>query len=193
MTSKEKKEIAPQIAELTEFSYDLKVPKDRVAVLIGKNGEVKKQLEEATNCKLKIDSEEGDVFITGNDSIGLYTAREIVRAVGRGFNPEIALELLDEHNYFEMIELTYYVGNSKNNLIRVRSRIIGTEGKARKTIEELTDTKIVVYGKTISIIGEHEGVSLARKAFESLLAGSRHSTVYAWLDKQKKEMTKRMY
>ncbi len=176
-----------------EFNYEVKIPKERVAVLLGVKGAVKKKIEKALGIKITVDSNEADVNLEGDDGLNLLIGQNIVKAIGRGFNPEIALELLDEHNYFEMIELTYYVGNSKNNLIRVRSRIIGTEGKARKTIEELTDTKIVVYGKTISIIGEHEGVSLARKAFESLLAGNRHSTVYAWLEKQKKEMIKRMY
>ena len=74
-----------------EFSYELKIPKERVAVLIGKKGEIKKQIEQATNTKLKIDSKEGDVEISGEDALKLYATREIIRAIGRGFNPEIAM------------------------------------------------------------------------------------------------------
>src|SRR3989338_6215396 len=71
---------------MTEYSYELKIPKERVAVLIGKNGEIKKQLEAETNTKLKVDSQEGDVFVYGEDAITLFSVREIIRAIGRGFN-----------------------------------------------------------------------------------------------------------
>ena len=41
----------------------------------------------------------------------------------------------------------------KSHVIRMRGRVIGAEGKSRVTIEHLTETFMVVYGKTISIIG----------------------------------------
>ena len=72
------------------YSYELKITRERVAVLIGKNGEVKKSIESDTNTQIKVDSLEGDIFIYGEDALGLYTAREVIRAIGRGFNPEIA-------------------------------------------------------------------------------------------------------
>ena len=40
---------------MTEYSYELKVPKNRVAVIIGKEGSVKKDIEESTSTKLNID------------------------------------------------------------------------------------------------------------------------------------------
>jgi len=46
---------------MTSFSYDIKIPKDRVAVLIGKNGKVKEQIEIETDTGLDIDSKEGEV------------------------------------------------------------------------------------------------------------------------------------
>ena len=164
-----------------EFSYEVKIPKERVAVLVGVKGIVKKKIAKALNINIDVDSKEGDVILNGDDSLNLLTAQNIVKAIGRGFNPDIAFELLNDENYLEIVDIEQYSGNSKSNLIRVRARVIGTGGKARKTIEELTDTSTVVYGKTISIIGDFEGVALARKAFESLLIGNRHSTVYAWL------------
>ncbi len=175
-----------------EFSYEVKIPKDRIAVLVGVKGNIKRRIEKHLNIKIEIDSKEGDVLLQGEDSLNLLTGQNIVRAVGRGFNPDAALDLLDENNYLELIDITHY-GNSKAKLIRLKSRIIGTDGKARKTIGELTNTHIVIYGKTIGIIGEHESVALARKAFESLLTGSRHSTVYSWLEKKRKQLKVRMY
>ncbi|MBI2148131.1 RNA-processing protein [Candidatus Woesearchaeota archaeon] len=176
-----------------EFSYEIKIPKDRVAVLVGIKGSVKRKIEKALEVNIEIDSKEGDVFLEGNDSLKLLNAQNIVRAIGRGFNPEFAFDLLDEDNYLEILDISDFTGDSKSNLARVKARVIGTGGKARKTIEVLTITKIVVYGKTIGMIGSFEGVALARKAFESLLSGNRHSTVYAWLQKQRKQMRVSMY
>lgn len=176
-----------------EFSYEVKIPKERVAVLLGTKGSMKKKIEKSLDIRLNVDSEEGDVVLQGEDSLSLMTGQNIVKAIGRGFNPEIAIELLDEENCLELINIDDYSGDSKDKIIRLRARVIGTGGKARTTIEELTGTKIVVYGKTIGMIGNYEGVALARKAFESLLGGSRHTTVYIWLEKHRKDIRYKMY
>jgi len=170
-----------------EFSYELKVPEERVAILIGTDGAVKKEIEEATKSKLEI-SKEGDVHIIGEDGLLLFTAKEIVRAIGRGFNPKIALQLINTEQALEIIDMTEVVGKSKNNLERMKGRIIGTQGKARKEIERLTETSISIYGKTIGIIGETNNVSLARQAMQMLLDGSMHKTVYQFLEKKRKEI-----
>jgi len=65
--------------------------------------------------------------------------------------------------------------------------VIGKEGKSRKTVEILTETSIVIFGKTVGIVGEAEKVLDARKAVEMLLAGSNHATVYKMLEKKKKQ------
>ncbi len=179
--------IASKYIELQEFSYDLKVPKDRVAVLIGKGGEIKKHLEEDTHCKLEIDSQEGDVIITGKDSLGLFTAREIIRAIARGFNPEIANQLLKPEYMFDVIDLRDYAP-TKSSQIRLKGRVIGEEGKARRVVEELTETHISVYGKTIGIIGEISNVGIAKHAIEKLLEGGMHAGVFRDLEKKRKDM-----
>ena len=48
---------------MVEYSYELKIPKDRVAVLIGMKGNVKKAIEEETKSKINVDSKEGDIFV----------------------------------------------------------------------------------------------------------------------------------
>ncbi len=176
------------IIEGVEFSYELKVPKDRIAVLIGKGGDVKKKIEEGTHAHIFIDSKEGDIRISGDDSLGLFSAREIIKAIGRGFSPETALLILKSDYGFELLAISDYVGKSQRTAKRLKSRVIGTEGKTRKQIEDATETNISVYGKTVGIIGEAEHVMLARRAIESLLAGATHSSVYKWLEKKKKEL-----
>ena len=173
------------------FTYELKIPHDRIAVLIGKDGEVKTDLESATHTSLTIDSREGDVFISGEDGLGIYTCREVIRAISRGFNPDIAKLLLKQDYSFETISLQEQVGKSKNALLRIKGRIIGKEGKARRTIEELTDTHICVYGKTISVIGEMTMVPIARAAIAALIKGATHAKVYRFLEKKRTELKRR--
>jgi len=170
-----------------EFSYELKVPEERIAVLIGTDGETKKEIEKATHSTLEI-SKEGDVHILGNDGLLLFTAKEMVRAIGRGFNPKIALQLVKVDYALEIIDMTEVVGKSKNNLERMKGRLIGTEGKARREIEHLTGTSISIYGKTIGIIGNTEDVAMARQAMGMLLDGLMHKTVYQFLERKRKEM-----
>jgi ribosomal RNA assembly protein len=175
---------------MAEYSYELKIPLARVAVVIGTGGSVKKEIEEETHTSIQIDSSEGDIFITGDDALGLYTAREVIGAIGRGFNPDIAKLLLKQDYASEQINLDDYA-KTRNHEIRIRGRVIGAEGKSRKVLEELTESHVSVYGKTITIIGEIESVAVCRKAVEKLLTGSQHSTVYRWLEKQRKEMKRK--
>jgi rRNA processing protein Krr1/Pno1 len=63
-------------------------------------------------------------------------------------------------------------------LIRIRSRIIGTNGSARKRVEQLTDTKISVYGDHIAIIGKPDDVKIAADAVMDLIKGARHVSVF---------------
>lgn len=176
-----------------EYSYELKIPKERIGVLIGVGAKIKRQIEEATHTRLEIDSKEGDVRILGEDSLGMLTAQEIVKAIGRGFNPDIAMNLSKQDIALEIISLQDYLGKSKNRTLQLKGRIIGQEGSTRRVIEELTGTYICVYGKTVSIIGEIENVQAARSAIERLLAGSPHASVYRWLERKGAELRKRSH
>jgi ribosomal RNA assembly protein len=169
-----------------EYLYELRIPKDRIGALVGKEGQIKKEIETQTKTKIKIDSKEGDVFISGEDAIGLYSCREVIRAIGRGFNPEVAELLLKQDYSFELIDLKDYAGKSKDALLRIKGRVIGSEGRTRALIEELTETYVCVYGKTIGLIGLPEYTFLAKEAVEKLLGGSPHSSVYKFLEKKRR-------
>ncbi len=169
-----------------EFSYDVKIPHERIAILIGKEGATKNRIEKESCCSLDI-STEGNVNIVGTDAIKLYATREIVRAIGRGFNPNIALQLLKVDVVLEIISLKDVVGKSKSSIERLKGRIIGQAGKSRAQLEEFTGTSISVYGKTVSIIGEAMAVTLAHQAVSMLLGGAMHKTVFKFLEKRRKE------
>jgi len=171
------------------YQEEIKIPKERIAILIGKKGKTKKEIEDKTQTKITVSSKEGDVSIKGEDSLNIYKAAHIIKSIGRGFNPDIATNLLNKDFCLEIINIKDFSGKSKKDLLRLKSRIIGTKGKARRIIEHSTDCEISIYGKTVCIIGEVEKAILAREAIEKLLAGSPHSNVYKWLDKTKHQKT----
>ena len=172
------------------YQESIKIPKDRVAVLIGTKGSDKRLIEKQAKVKLDIDSKEGDVIISGEDNFQVFLTRNIIKAIARGFSPRAALELLQDNYILELIDIQDYSGKSKNKLTRLKSRIIGSQGKARKTIQGITNTNIVIYGKTIAIIGEAEAVIQAKKGIEILLRGSKHGSVYFRLERGKERNSK---
>lgn len=172
--------------EQMEFAYELKIPKARIPMLVGKRGTVKRLIEQRTKAKLQIDSSQGDVRISSDDGLHVYVAREVVTAVGRGFHPDTALKLTDMESSFIVLPLPE--SGKKKYLLRIKGRLIGSEGKTRHIIEEMTETHISVYGKTVAIIGQQEHALAARKAVEMLLEGSPHAHVYRFLEKKRREL-----
>ena len=73
-------------------------------------------------------------------------------------------------------------------MARYKGRIIGKNGKTRELITELAEVDMAVYGKTVSLIGEMDNVMVAKEAVEMLLNGSRHKTVYAFLENKKETL-----
>jgi ribosomal RNA assembly protein len=170
------------------FKSELRISKQRLAVLIGEKGKTKREIESKTKTRITVDSEEGDVVITGDDSLQVFLTEKIVRAIGRGFNPVLALKLLNENNCIEIIQIKQFTGKSRKKQIRLKGRIIGQEGKARRLIEEITNTDISIYGKTCSIIGSVETVPLAKRAIEALLSGAPHGPIYKALEQRMREL-----
>lgn len=171
----------------------VKIPKERIGVLIGSDGSVKEYIQRRLPVTLEIDSATGDVTIKlregAEDPSLLFKAKDIVLAIGRGFSPERAFRLLDgEDVILDIIDLREYVGKSESELTRIKGRIIGRDGKARKMIEELSGALISVYGHTVAVIGNFEQANIAREAILKLINGAEHSTVYKFLQKKRQEM-----
>lgn len=176
---------------MPETDY-LKIPQNRVGALIGTDGDVKKSIEKLTGTILDIDSDDGTVYITPRedmeDPLGVWNANHIVKAIARGFNPEVAMKLVHDDIYLEIMKLPLYVGKSKKALARYKGRIIGANGKTRELITELAEVDMAIYGKTVSFIGEIDNVLVAKEAVEMILNGSRHKSVYAFLENKKETL-----
>lgn len=174
----------------------LRIPKERVGVLIGPEGKIKKAIEDKLSVEIQIESESGGVTIMLAERVEdpslLFRAKDVVTAIGRGFSPEHAFRLIrDEEALLDVIDLRTFLGRSESDIKRIAGRIIGMNGKTRRIIEELTDTHVAVYGHTVSIIGGIEEAQAAREAIQMLIGGSMHSAVYRFLHRKRRELKKK--
>lgn len=172
----------------------VKIPKERVGILIGPEGKVKQYIEEKLQVKLDVDSE-GSITLTlsekATDPSLLLKAKDVVTAIGRGFSPEIVSRLIrNEDEIFDLIDLRVIFGRSESDIKRIKGRIIGAEGKTRKLIEELSEADVVVYGHTVGLIGSFEQVDTAHNAVQMIIEGCQHHTVYNYLQKKRTELKK---
>jgi len=172
----------------------IRIPRDRVGVLIGPGGKIKRRLEATFQVNIAVDSETGNVEIAPQETQGdvsvVLTVRNIVQAIGRGFSPKRALVLLNEDTDILVLDLADYVGDSRSNQERIRGRVIGKEGKSRSLLEELTECQVSVYGATVALIGSYEMLPIAREAVEMLLNGAFHKTVWNHLYAVRRKLKK---
>jgi ribosomal RNA assembly protein len=167
-----------------------RVPLERLGVLIGPGGGTKKRLEERTGSRLLIDSESGEVTIDESRSVDpsmALKARDAVTAIGRGFSEERAFRLLEEDEYLQVLEIKDFA-KSKARVAQVRARLIGSGGKTRRLLEEMTGVDVSVYGHTVAVIAASFQLPVAVEALEMLLRGSEHSTVYRFLERKRAEL-----
>ncbi len=167
---------------------EIRVPDDRIGVIIGKEGEVKKKIEEKTGCKINV-KPYGVVEIVCDDAVGFLKARDAINAIAHGFNPETAMKLLEGFRVLEIIDLSDYI--SDNAMQRVKGRIIGKGGKIRKNIEDMLGVDVSIYGKKVAIIGDPMNVNIAREAIMMLVEGAQHSTVQRFLENRRRELKMR--
>ncbi len=172
----------------------VRIPKERVGILIGPEGKVKQHIEEKLQVKLDVDSD-GNVTVVlsekATDPSLLLKAKDVVTAIGRGFSPEVTFRLIrNEDEIFDLIDLRVIFGRSESDIKRIKGRIIGADGKTRKLIEELTEADVVVYGHTIGLIGSFEQVDTAHNAVQMIIEGCQHHTVYNYLQKKRTELKK---
>jgi len=168
----------------------IKIPQERMGILIGPNGEVRKRLEELSGCKLRIESRDGDITIdkaNATDPLAALNVGSVIKAIGRGFTPEEAYEIFRDDKYFKLVDIRDWIGKKKKTMLRIRARLIGTDGKIRKRIEAMSGARVCVYGTTVAIIGDLEEMEAASVAIEMLLNGSELGSVNRFLEKKRKQ------
>jgi len=142
----------------------------------------KEEIERA--FKIKIAHKEKILIIEGKPEQELK-AGSFFEAIDLGFSVPKALELKFDNFVFRKIKIKSIA--TRRNLSQVRARVIGKHRKVMDNIEYLTGCDLALHDNEVGIIGPLEAVNIAEEALKNLIAGSKHATIYAFLEKMKKE------
>ena len=163
----------------------VRIPAERVKILLGKEGQTRKLIERKCRVKLKVNSE-GEVNI-GGESTEVFFAKDVIIAIGRGFNPGKALKLTKPEYQFFLFHLKDYLSTDKA-MTRIKGRIIGEDGKMKKEIESATESDLSIYGNTVGMISKLDSIGYAQDAVGMLINGAKHASVYNYLRRAKRRI-----
>ncbi|MFH2106900.1 MAG: hypothetical protein ABII22_06590 [Candidatus Micrarchaeota archaeon] len=158
----------------------LKIPRDRIRAL----QQAKKEIQ--NTCKIKLNIVEGEVTVEG-DVADVYFAKDVVKAVARGFHPKVALKIYTKDFQFYLINLKEHAKSDKA-ITLIKSRVIGEDGKIKREIEDSTDSYLSIYGNTIGIVAKIDTVEYVKEAIEIIINGSKFSTLLRFLAEAKEKI-----
>ncbi len=160
------------------------IPRERVKALRGQANQTLEMLKERMKVGLEVYGE-GTVEIEG-EPVDEFFAKDVIRAIGRGFDHREALKLLSDEYSLHVIDLRDYA-HKPDAVARLKGRIIGLEGKARHIIEQEAEVDLSIHGHTVAIIGRLELMRVATTAIFKIIEGQPHSSVYLYLEKLKRK------
>jgi len=141
----------------------------------------KEKIEKKLDIKIYVKGKK--IEIKGTE-INEYLAGWILEALEAGFPIEDAFLLTEQDCMLEKILIKNLT--KRENLTQVRARIIGKKRKTLDLIEELSDCLITLHDNIVYIIGRTDDIKKAINAITKIIHGSKQSSVYAYLEKQRK-------
>jgi len=134
--------------------------------------------------RVRITNQGRNVFIEG-DAENEYLCLRMIEAINLGFSLEQALTLKNEETILHILNIRDVT--RRKDLERIRARLIGSQGKTRENMENLSDCMISVHDNWVGIIGEVGCIDEAIISIKLIIQGSKQGNVYARLEKKKKE------
>ena len=163
------------------------VPINRLKPLRESWTTIVKVLVEHMKIDIKFNSKRRCVDIRTNekteDSCALRKSEDFLKAFMYGFDLQDAIAMLRlEDLYLE----TFLVKDVKaslhgDHLSRAIGRICGEKGKTKNAIENSTQTRIVIQGQKIHILGSYVSTQFARNSLCALILGAPQGKVYSKL------------
>lgn len=142
----------------------------------------KKRLER--ELEIKLTNKGKNVFVDGSPEKE-FIAIEVLQAVNAGFSTDRALELKRDDFMLQTVHIKDIT--KRSDLERVRGRIIGTDGRTLKTLQNLTNCDLAMNGNEIGLIGPAIEMEDAVQSVTSLINGSKQGNVYGRLERHRKK------
>lgn len=115
---------------------------------------------------------------------GIQSGADFVRAVVLGFEIRDAIALIRLSDIylssFDIRDIKFF-NKKSDHWMRAVGRIAGQYGKIKFSIENSTNTRVIVHGFNVHILGSFSSIRLARSAISRLVIGSSPGNVYAKL------------
>jgi len=151
----------------------------------------KAKLEKELKVKISFSGKDICIDSADGNAIDEYVAGQVIEAIELGFTSHQTLLLKDEEFILEKIHIKQLT--KRHDLVSIRARIIGTKGKTKEIIQNLSDCLISLYGNTVGIIGRAEDIKRAIRAIESIIHGQKQSRVYTFLERERTKDKTRMH
>ncbi len=124
---------------------------------------------------IKLTNRGKNVFVNGLADKE-FMAIEVLEAINLGFSADRALEL--KQNDFMLQTVHIKDITKRHDLDRVRARIIGSQGRTLKTLQNLTNCDLAMNDNEIGLIGPIQEMEDAVQAVTSLVQGSKQDSKY---------------
>ncbi|MCH7568342.1 MAG: hypothetical protein IIA87_02880 [Nanoarchaeota archaeon] len=135
-------------------------------------------LEKKLNIKIRI---KGKKVLIYGDSIEEYEFSLVLDAINLGYSAKTAALLTEEDIILEKINIKDFT--RRKNLEVVRGRLIGTHGRTKRTIEQISGCEIAIKDNTVGIIGPAESIEYALTAITNLIRGTKQTNIYKYLER----------
>lgn len=143
--------------------------------------EEKDFLERKLGIKIKVTGKK--VEIQG-EALNEYEASLVIEAINFGFPARTAVMVSEEDMVFKKVNIKEFT--RRKDMESVRGRVIGSEGRTKRTIENISGCEIFIKNNEVGIIGHVEDVEYSITALQNLIRGSKQSNVYNFLEKTRK-------
>lgn len=140
----------------------------------------KKKLEQ--ELKVRITNKGKILFVEGKAEAE-YVAIQVIESINLGFTTPRALLLTEEDFVLEKLNIKDLT--KRRDLNKIRARIIGTKGKTKEIVQNLSDCFISLHNNTVGIIGRIENIEKAVHAIRSIIQGSKQSKIYSYLERER--------
>ena len=161
-------------------------------IIFSRVNELKKELDflqKKLNVKIKID---GKRVTFGGEPFEEYEANLVMEAINFGYPVRTAILLKEEDVVFRKLSLKDFT--RRKDLEVIKARLIGTYGRTKRTIENLSDCRIIIKDNEIGILCSAEEIEYTITGIASLIRGSKQANVYKFLERvnaQRKKQNKK--